>query len=566
MDENKVEGLVVNGWDFTRDSGRHNSNNAGESITGDVLNNDASQESVNEAASQIENIEDVESGGKSVAISAFSSNEEEVIKRSVSSESCQEDEEINIEEVYELERCAAYIISHAMKEVALQFPDFLLKHSTMVADELRARAPGSHVFILADTVYGSCCVDEVAAEHAKAELLIHYGPSCLSQPPKLPVLYVFGKSSIGLQYCASAISTFLEEDAETKVVLLFDVVYNHAIDYLSLAMAKFKERIYIPALAMPDLNKDGKECAQEPNDGGDSDETPKADKDTELTTESNNLTTLYGRKFTLSSSELKDRVFIYLGNPSQTLSNMMLRFHENKFLILNAVTGMLSPASQTSNKTLMRRYYMMQKAKDARVVGLLAGTLGVANYLETMTCLQKLCDRAGKKTYTFAMGKLNPAKLANFMEIDVFVLIACPENSLLESKDFYRPIVTPYELEAACMRKLDWPDTYELDFRKLLPTLKEDLENENPFEADEEADFSVITGTYRSYGGTMAPEDSGKQVAIANKDSTVALLPSAQHLANRTFSGLERKLGETPVTKAVQGKSGIAASYEGEES
>lgn len=41
----------------------------------------------------------------------------------------------------------------------------------------------------------------------------------------------------------------------------------------------------------------------------------------------------------------------------------------------------------------------------------------------------------------------------------------------------------------------DWPDTYELDFRKLLPTLKEDLENENPFEADEEADFSVITGS-----------------------------------------------------------------------
>lgn len=32
------------------------------------------------------------------------------------------------------------------------------------------------------------------------------------------------------------------------------------------------------------------------------------------------------------------------------------------------------------------------------------------------------------------MGKLNVAKMANFMEIDVFVLVACPENTLIDSK------------------------------------------------------------------------------------------------------------------------------------
>ena len=35
---------------------------------------------------------------------------------------------------------------------------------------------------------------------------------------------------------------------------------------------------------------------------------------------------------------------------------------------------------------------------------------------------------------TVAVGKLNVAKMANFMEIDVFVLVACPENSLVESQ------------------------------------------------------------------------------------------------------------------------------------
>lgn len=36
--------------------------------------------------------------------------------------------------------------------------------------------------------------------------------------------------------------------------------------------------------------------------------------------------------------------------------------------------------------------------------------------------------------YTIAVGKLNVAKLANFMEIDVYVLVACPEASLVDSQ------------------------------------------------------------------------------------------------------------------------------------
>lgn len=48
------------------------------------------------------------------------------------------------------------------------------------------------------------------------------------------------------------------------------------------------------------------------------------------------------------------------------------------------------------------------------------------------------------------MGKLNTAKLANFMEVDIFVLIGCSENTLIDSTEYYKRIVTPYELELAC--------------------------------------------------------------------------------------------------------------------
>ena len=66
------------------------------------------------------------------------------------------------------------------------------------------------------------------------------------------------------------------------------------------------------------------------------------------------------------------------------------------------------------------------------------------------------------------MGKPNPAKLANFLEVECFVLVACPENSLLDAKDFLRPIVTPYELEVALRPTQEWTGRYVLDFDALL--------------------------------------------------------------------------------------------------
>jgi len=102
----------------------------------------------------------------------------------------------------------------------------------------------------------------------------------------------------------------------------------------------------------------------------------------------------------------------------------------------------------------MRRYAVIQKARDADVFGILVGTLGVgpstqlpvaahipmliglgsASYLPLISRIRKLLAQAQKKSYTISVGKLNPSKLANFLEIECFVLVACPENSLIDSK------------------------------------------------------------------------------------------------------------------------------------
>ena len=79
----------------------------------------------------------------------------------------------------------------------------------------------------------------------------------------------------------------------------------------------------------------------------------------------------------------------------------------------------------------MKRYFLVQKAKDAGTVGLVVGTLGSADYRAVTDRLQVMLRACGKKDYTLLVGKVNPAKLANFDEIDVYCLVACPEHSLV---------------------------------------------------------------------------------------------------------------------------------------
>ena len=65
------------------------------------------------------------------------------------------------------------------------------------------------------------------------------------------------------------------------------------------------------------------------------------------------------------------------------------------------------------------------------------GTLACAGFREAISLVRRHAQLAGKKTYTLVMGKPSPAKLANFPEIDVFVMVADPLGFLLDCKAGY---------------------------------------------------------------------------------------------------------------------------------
>ncbi|KDR72825.1 hypothetical protein GALMADRAFT_73379 [Galerina marginata CBS 339.88] len=489
------------------------------------------------------------------------------------------------DEFYEIERTVEEIVVGNYQRIALQFPDELLHVSVPIYRRLKRRITDSvsekgqsstqELYILADTSYGSCCVDEVAAQHVNADLVVHYGHACMTQTSRLPVVYIFGRKDINVEKCATGFITAFERDnleepqlegerAKKAVLLRHDVAFSHKADsiFQSLREALSKCTPAIPVL-YDKISTMTYPSSQSTSPAHGKEDLPRQNAENDIA--------------------LEHTTIFYVGSESLGLTNLLMTNASCNVYSYDPSTEKVIHQSSTgrTNKLLMRRYVAVQKARDADVFGILVGTLGVASYLPLISYIRRLLRRKQKKSYTISVGKLNPAKLANFLEIECFVLVACPENSLIEDKEFLRPIVTPYELEVAMQAEQTWTGQYVLDFEKLLADATaagSGDEVKDAGTAAEESDpdqpvFSLVTGTYRHakrYGGE-SDTTSEQQVVegvtamvLRNQDDQVAKMSSAagQFLQQRTYQGLEMRLGEDAPSVLEQGRAGIARGYQ----
>ncbi|VDB98256.1 unnamed protein product [Peniophora sp. CBMAI 1063] len=447
---------------------------------------------------------------------------------------------------YELDRVASEINSGGFKRTALQFPDELLPESVPIYRSLKRKlSEDRELYVLADTSYGSCCADEVAAQHVDAEAIVHFGHACMSKTYRMPVIYVFGKKDLNPTDAAQQLVKALKDgghgDLPQRVVLRHDVAYIHLAgairDALDEALSPGIEVLYheIPNRLEP--------ASSQPEASS----TPLP-----------------------STSEVSEPI-LYVGPESLGLTNLLMTHAAAPIYRYDPSTRTASLESGRTNKLLMRRYAVVQRARDADVFGILVGTLGVASYLPLIKHLRSILAAAHKKSYTVSVGKLNPAKLANFAEIECFVLVACPENSVIDAKEFYRPIVTPYELTIALAREPSWGTRYELDFGRILsdsPGATEPAETGSSSADEEERDpdapsFSLVTGKYRTatrYHDTEAAHvDEASQELVLRSEGTVATLKDSAagaFLQRRHWKGLEVRSGMDALSVLEQGREG----------
>ena len=545
-----------------------------------------------------------------------------------------------------------------VRRVACQFPDEWLPFATRVLAEIAAdlatmeaqrmadaaTSPSSSsspsaaiapvsisLCILADTSYGSCCVDEVAASHTSADLVVHYGFSCMSRTRRMPVRYVFGRKEIDAEAVCAALmeETQWKEEAEQAeaeqssfgsssslwgstssaapavatpaaaapvasppvvLLLLYSLEFAHAVRSGELpraiqaalaarfathaADASKCSREFIVALARVETEqlapggedevlRSGPSCASGKcgtqaccSSGAAAAAAPScacasqacaAPSAAAASTPASGVPsapatapaagvssvaalpplvftsstasglvdpsvdplasfTLNGFHFSLplrvtggvadSDSPAFQRGVqcVWLGGSGEDrmLTNCMLNYNGNAW---HSVDPSAAPAPSASaagsaagsagsaatrpalklrrnlasqSRTLSRRFFLMEQAKNAEIIGIVVGTLGVAQYLSAIRALQSAIRNAGKKSYLFAVGKLNEPKLSNFSEIDCFVLVACPLNTMFDSRSYFRQVITPFELQMALSGE-QWRGRYRTGFEEILP-------------------------------------------------------------------------------------------------
>ena len=130
-------------------------------------------------------------------------------------------------------------------------------------------------------------------------------------------------------------------------------------------------------------------------------------------------TVILGRSYTLKTGCTgQDYEMFFLGPTSKTLSNLAMTIPAKKWYYSQG--GEIKNFEALNTPWLKRRRFLVEKLKDAKVVAIVVATLGIKNYLNIINSLKSTLKKVNKKTYILCVGKINPAKLANFAEVSIY--------------------------------------------------------------------------------------------------------------------------------------------------
>lgn len=390
--------------------------------------------------------------------------------------------------VEELNKSSKY---EDIKIVTLQFPDDLVMDSSYVIKYFQDNDKDRQYFILADTSYSFCCVDEVAAEHVRGDMVIHFGESCFTQINKLPIMYSLGNPYMNME---NIVNKFLNEfeDKDQLYVLMSDSTFNSELMNLNKTLV---EREGYKNILISGINYNETE-------GNNVMVFPKNLLPEEKLT---SFKIGYNRYIyninnldldeDLIKDTLRDSTLFHVTEPT-TSSLMHLSTCFNNIHIYDP----LEDTIEQPRNHLMKRYKEMHKARTANTFGVLVNTLSIKNTRETVNKVTALLKQNYKKSHIFIVGKPNVAKLANFESIDIWVCVGCPQSGIIidNFNEFYKPIITPFELTLAMETTVSWTGEWVLDNEEIIEKINEKIDEDVEEEYSDEPVFDAVKGVYVS--------------------------------------------------------------------
>jgi len=305
------------------------------------------------------------------------------------------------------------------KRILIQLPNGLKSKGIYLSKLIEERTSAT-VFISSKPCYGGCDLPICAAKAIRADLVVHYGHAPFTVQNEISVIYLFAKAALDLTQLSKKVRTFLGRSKNVGIGTT--IQHLHTLEDFGRSLEDFGYKVMIPS--------QGKN------------------------------TRLKGQIIGCDYSSLKRisnnvDIFLIIGSFFHGLGAALTL---NKPVILaDPYSNSVSDMEPYKRKVLKQRYAFIEKAKKARVFGLLLSTKTGQFNMNLALAIRKLLAKVGKSVIMLVDEEIVPEYLTNFTDIEVFVDTACPRLATDDPSRFGKPILTPLEA-LAIVNKTSWND------------------------------------------------------------------------------------------------------------
>ncbi len=305
------------------------------------------------------------------------------------------------------------------KVVGLQFPEGLKIHAVSVAERIENET-GAVALISGDPCYGACDVSDTHME-GLVDLIVHFGHIEFPINYKVPVLFIEAYSKIDINNILIKSLKFLQN--YKKIGVVTTIQHLHLINQ------------------MKDLlTQNGKEVVTKEGAG-----------------------TKKGQVLGCNFSAIKDvdaDAFLFVGSGNFHALGITL-FTEKPVFIADPYMNEVRTIEEFRGKILRIRFAKITKAADAQKFGIIVSSKRGQFRLDLAKSLKNMINKEKKEAFIIMLDNVSPDLLLPYMDLDAFVVTACPRVAIDDANMYKKPLLTPKELEIV-LNKRKWED-YKID-------------------------------------------------------------------------------------------------------
>ncbi|MGV8143295.1 MAG: diphthamide biosynthesis enzyme Dph2 [Methanothermobacter sp.] len=302
------------------------------------------------------------------------------------------------------------------RKVGLQFPEGLKTHAITVARQIEEET-GVNVIISGDPCFGACDV----SDNMDVDLLVHFGHTPLPLEYEVPVMFVEGKFQL-------------------DVIPSVKMALDYLKDYKRIGLVTTAQHLYLIPEITDFLMEKGKEVIMKEGIG-----TEEAQ--------------VLGCNFS-AIEDLSVDVFLFIGSGNFHPLGINLSTHK-PVIIADPYHNEARNIDKVTDRIIRIRFAKITKAREAEKFGIIVSSKKGQNRMELAQKLKDIINHAGKEAFIIFLNQVTPELLIPYMELDAYVITACPRIAIDDANIYKKPLLTPEELLIS-MDKKKWDD-YQMD-------------------------------------------------------------------------------------------------------